>query len=134
METSATMRPSMRRGRRDVVDGIDFGGERDEVVVASGVGDGVAENEADDGADDSDEDALGDEDAADLFFLGAQRHEDGDVFGLFHDHHDQRDEDVEGGDEDDQADGDEGDYAFEAEARNRGLFCSISWCHEAVAS
>jgi len=39
------------------------------VVVASGVGDGVAENEADDGADDSDEDALGDEDAADLFFL-----------------------------------------------------------------
>jgi len=74
----------MRRGRRDVVDGIDFGGERDEVVVASGVGDGVAENEADDGADDSMRTPWAMKTGG-FVFSWCQRHEDGDVFGLFHD-------------------------------------------------
>ena len=71
------------------------------MVVASRERDGVADDEADGGADESDENALGDEDAANLFSLGAEGHEDGDVFGLLHDHHDQRNKNVESGDEDD---------------------------------
>jgi len=104
------------------------------VVVASGERDGVADDEADDGADESDENALGDEDASNLFSLGAEGHEDGDVFSLLHDHHDERDEDVEGGDEDDEADGNEGDEAFETEgAEQRLVLLHPVGGHEAVA-
>jgi hypothetical protein len=115
------------------------------VVVASGVGDGVAEQQADGGADHADQHALRDEDVAHLRFARAHRHEDGDVFGFFHDHHDEGNQDVQRGDEDDEADGDEGDQAFEAQGVEEGLFCSIqlvvmkplpaassSWCETYV--
>ena len=61
----------MRR-EGDVVDGIDFGGERDEVIVRACVRDTVAEHEAEKRADNSDEHALQDEDASDLRLLRAQ--------------------------------------------------------------
>src|SRR5512146_2565392 len=98
-----------------VVDGIDLGGEREEVEVSEDEADGIADDETEDGADDSDEQALEHEDAADLGGLGAHGDEHGDVLGLLHHHHDERDEDVEGGDEDDQADSNKGYDPFQAE-------------------
>ncbi len=101
------------RDEGNVVDGVDLGREGDDVVVAAGVGDGVAEQQADGGADDADENALRDEDISHLRPARAHGHEDSNVLGFFHHHHDQGDQDVERGDEDDQADGDKGDEALE---------------------
>ena len=104
------------------------------MVVTSGERDGVADDEADGGADESDENALGDEDASNLFSLGAEGHEDSDVFGLLHDHHDQRNKNVESGDEDDESDGDEGDETLETEgAEERLILLHPVGGHEAVA-
>ncbi len=102
--------------------------------MASGERDGVADDEADRGADEADENALGDEDAPNLFSLGAERHQDGNVFGLLHDHHSERDEDVESGDEDDQPDSNESDEAFETEsAEERLVLLHPVGGHKAVA-
>jgi len=89
--------------------------------MTAGPGDAVAEGESDEGAEDTNEHALGDEDAANLTALDTHGHEDSDVAGFFHDHHGERDEDVEGGDEDDQSDGNEGDEALEAEGVEQRL-------------
>ena len=53
--------------------------------------------------------------AADLLGRDAEAHHDGDVAGLFHDHHREGDEDVECGDDDDQGEDDEGDDLLELE-------------------
>src|SRR5512141_774179 len=93
------------RGERDIIDGVDLGGEADDLVVTGEDAGGVAENQTENRADDSDEDSLEHKYAANLTGPGAHGDEDGDVFGFLHDHHDERDEDIEGGDEDDESDG-----------------------------
>ena len=77
--------------------------------------------------------SLRDEHAPDLPFSSAQRHQDGDVFGLFHDHHDQRDQNVERCHEHDQADGDERHHAFQSQrAEQRLVLFHPAGGHEAV--
>ena len=109
------------RGKGHVINGVDLGGEGNEVVVAARPGNRIAEHEPDGGADHTNQHTLCDEDATHLGFLRAHGHENSDVFGFFHDHHDERDEDVERGDEDDEADGDEGDDPFETQGAEESL-------------
>lgn len=99
----------------DVGDGVDLFGELDPAVVIGEVAEAEAEDEAGGGTNGADEEALEHEDEADLAGAGAHGEEDGDVALFFHDHHDEGDEDVEGGDELDEADGDEADNTFHAE-------------------
>ena len=62
-----------------------------------------------------------DKDAADLRLPRAHRHEDGDVFGLFHHHHGKRNKDVQRGHENDEANGNKCDQALEAQGAKEGF-------------
>src|ERR1700735_4744686 len=75
----------------------------------------VAEHESDKGTDEADEEALEEKDAPHLTGLDSHGEQDGDVFGLLHDHHGEGDEDIQCGDTDDEADDDEGDDLLELE-------------------
>ena len=51
----------------------------------------------------------------------AKGHEDSDIFGFFHHHHDERDENVECGHENYQTNGDQSDDAFESQGAEKSL-------------
>src|SRR6202043_3995995 len=91
------------------------------VIMSSRIGDGITENQADGGADHANEDALGNEKVAHLGAASAHRHEYGNVFRLFHDHHNERDQDIQGGDENDESYSDESDKALQFEGVEQGL-------------
>ena len=83
---------------------------------------------------DADQHSLRNKEVAHLRPARAHRHEHGNVFGLLHHHHDEGDEDVQGGDEDDQADGDEGDEALQAQGvEQRLVLLELVGGHEAFA-
>src|SRR5579864_8847077 len=89
--------------------------------MTSGVRNRVAQHESDGGSDDADQHSLGNKDIAYLGFLRAHRHQNGDVFGLLHHHHNERDENVESGDKDDESNGNERDHAFQAQGAKESL-------------
>src|SRR5215831_14339202 len=102
--------------------------------MSGGPRDRIAQHEADGGTDNADQQTLEHENATNLSFLGTHRDEYGDVAGLLHDHHDQRDQDIERGNEHDQAYGDEGDYPLQPQGAKKGavLLHPVSG-HEAFA-
>jgi hypothetical protein len=121
------------RGEGERIQRVNLGVEMD-VVMAAEPGEQISEDEAGGGSDNADEETLEDEDAADLFLLNSHGHEDGDVFGFFHDHHGERGEDVERGDQDNESENDEGDELFKTQrAKELAVLLHPCCCHEAGA-
>src|ERR1700722_4387278 len=103
------------------------------MVMPADIGDDVADDQSNSGADRANEDTLGYKEVADLGATGAHRHEDSDVFGLLHHHHNERDNDIQRRDEYDKANGDEGDKAFQAQGVEKGLvLLEVVGGHEAL--
>src|SRR3954468_13626782 len=105
----------------NVIDGVDLGRKGKYVVMSSDPGEGVAEYQGDASPDHSDQQTLRDEKTAHLRLAGSHRNKDGDVASLLHDHHGERDQDVQGGYKDDEADGDKRHETFQAQGTEDGL-------------